>query len=480
MNNTKKYIAICLCLLVFLGGGLYFVLLIPESTENDPVYDSGTYEETVTTDVLFMDISLIESVGVQNENGEFEIIVTEDEETAEDGSLMYSYTVKGYENFAFNEAMLESAVQRSSQLTANRQLGQLEDLDLYGLEEPRSTVNINLKDGVVHTIYLGNDAGDTDGMYVMYDNNVYICDMNTALLNPVEASGDVYHLVVDELESEDGTSYKQLDKMTLSGTFYEEEISIIYDEDKNTHLIDSHGFVQANAVEIEEIVTALSNISSVGVEKYNPSEEELAGYGLAEPYQRIDFTLNNETHSITLSPENEDGQYYMYADDDKSVVYIMSETVVGPWAGETYLTLRSPYVFLPSISDVAGLYIDINGEIADIKIDSEEIESEDDSQSAYQYTVTVNGDSILYDNLTAFYLELISVAVLNDEEMTYSGERVVSVEFMYVDGSGDTLEYFVSDENPDRSVAVLNGEYLITVRTEDLDKLEAEYDLIVG
>ncbi len=481
MSNTKKYIGICLALLVLMGGGLYFILLIPESNEDDPVYDSGTYEENVTTDILIMDISLLESVGFENEYGQFEILVSQDEETADDGSLLYNYTVKDYEDFAHNEIMLESAVERASNLVANRVLGELEDLEPYGLSEPRATISVNLKDGTSHTLYLGDEAADTDGMYVLYNEQVYICDMNTAFLNPIEASGDPYHLVIEDLENEDGSTYSQLEEMSLSGSYYEEVINIVYDNDAGTYLIDSHGSVQANATEMENIASSLSNISASAVEKYNPTEEELLEYGLRDVYQRLEFILNGETHSINLSKENEDGSYYMYADDDKTVIYTVPDTVVGTWNDKDYLSLRSDYVFLPAVSDVLELYIDINGKVADVKIDRTEVESAStDEQTAYQYSAKVNGEEILYDNFTAFYLELISVPVLNDEELEYGETPIISVNFVYHDGTSDKLEFFTSLENEGRAVAVLNGEYLITVRSEDLDKLEEEYALIVG
>ncbi len=485
MSKTKQYIFILVAVLAVLGAALYFILQTPEVVE-DTFVDSGTYEELETTQILDIDLSRIASVSVKNEVDEFNILVSEEVLTQEvDGetveSVEYNYTIEGYESFHLNEIMLETAVTGLSVFTSNKELGEVEDLSLYGLEPAKSTITMTLTDGTVLELLMGDTAGETSGSYVLYEGNVYIADMNTSFLNSVESCGVNYQVDIVSYETEDGTAYDQIEKLAISGTAFETPIDIAYDEEKMEYLMISHKGEEVSLSAMDEYLSTFLSMASSTVERYNPSDEELEVYGLLNPVATVNFTINGVDYSVSLGNKSDSGAYYMYEEDNKTAIYTLPATTAEQFINTDYLSLRSTYVYLPQIEDVSALSIDMDGVKSEITIESEISEElSTETQTAYEHTVTLNGEEIIYQNLTAFYLDIISVPVLNAEQSSYGDTPRIKIEFTYLDGSVDILEYYVSQEDASRAIAVLNGEYYITARTEDVEKLIETYEEFVS
>lgn len=481
MKKTTKYIIITLVIVLVLGGAfaaLYFT--DPNRTAGEE--ESSSSEAADGTALITKDKAEVSTVDVKNAKGEFTIVQTEkvqeassaesseseDSASSAEPTVSYEYTVKGFEQYPVNSSNFETAVYNACSLTAMKDLGEVENLADYGLTgENASVVTVHMKDGSTETFTAGIAGGETAGNYILYKGKVYIGTVNSVFQSSMYDNFTGFGYSIEDVDNGDGLgAHSLLEKMNLSGTAYSKPIKMVYDEKKAQNRMTEPVDIDCNLTVMDTLTTALKTISSTVV-LANATESDLEKYGLKTPYATIEFTLNGESHTMTVSEQKVDGKRYMLAEGDKTIIYAVDDSAVSEWVGLTSLKLRNSYVFLPMIANVDDFTVEADGKTCKVDLSrTVNEEKSSDEQKVYDYTATKNGKDVEYENVTKFYMAMISIAVLSDEELPYTGKPEAKFTFNYYEGGQDVLEYYRA--NDDRLVAVLNGTYTATVRSTSI------------
>lgn len=91
-------------------------------------------------------------------------------------------------------------------------------------------------------------------------------------------------------------------------------------------------------VDQDTLDSAASCISCVNADRVLTDVEDLSGYGLDVPSNTITVTTDDASVTVLqIGIENSStGQYYIYKDDDKDKVYVVSDSVVSPFMDSLY------------------------------------------------------------------------------------------------------------------------------------------------
>lgn len=474
MKKTARNILIMLMVLVVLGGISAWLFLVPSQEEEESSSAPSSQAVSSAAGEVLTDLEAedVTSISVKNQEDSFQFVSMEEE-----------FGLQGYEDCDLNTTMISSSVQTLLSMTASKNLGSREDLKEFGLSGESSVeVEINCKDGTEQKLTLGGKAGESAGRYVLKDGTVYIvANVSSQLYGSKYEYFSSYLYSIAERTSvttdEEGNESTEtlpdiLYSLKLSGKNYPEAVEIKYDESVTSgYLMTAPIKAESGSTGLTTLVEGVKAPTALGVAAVHLTEELLEEYGLLEPDATLEFTLNADTHTMSVSKADPDGNRYLLL-DDRDVVYKVAGSVAESWAKVPLLKLRMSYIWLSNIKDVKQLSFTAGGK--DYRFDmTRTLDEEKSTEDSPQYDLAVKnaaGKDITYDDYRGFYQELISVAVLSTDRVEFSGEPVFRVEYGYFDNSEENVIEFYPAEN-DRCVAVLNGEFNGVVRKAEIDKL---------
>lgn len=482
MKKTTRNILIMLAILVVLGGAAALLLLNPAQTEDDASSGTSSLSSASTIELLSVKPTNLASVTVENQEGGFVIepVEGEDESTV-------SFTIPQYQDYDLNTTQVASVVSTLSAITASRELGEQEELAPFGLSgEEGAKLTLKYLDGGEDSLVVGNQAGETVGRYVLYKDNVYIVSgLSEMIFNSVfNFFNTQLYTVADRMEETvdsegsitEAAGEDILYSMKLSGTNFPEPIELEYNENKTSgYLITSPVLAESGTTKFNDMLTGLKTLAATSVADAGLSDEKLEQYGLKDYAARIEFDLNGEEHTITVSEADGNGKRYLLA-DDKDVVYRIDTATVDGWADAELMDLRMSYIWLPNIMNVSALSINAGGDTVYSYANERTVNEEKSTESSTTYDLTVKnaaGEDIDYTTYQTFYKQLIAMAVLSVKEAEYGDEAVYSVTYSYFSGDESDTIAFYRLEGQDRYAAELNGQYSGLVRKSDLDSLIA-------
>lgn len=487
MKKTTRNILIMLAVLVVLGGAAALLLLTSPETDET----SSAVSSTPTEEILKAEPAQIAAISVKNPEASFEIIPEEAKEEAsseeESGaSADVTFTLKGYESYDVDTTQVSTSTRSLLTVNASKNLGQVEDLEPYGLSgDSAVTVDILYKDGGKDTLVIGGKAGETVGRYVLKDGTVYIAgSLSDQLLGSpmVFFSKEVYAVAdrVEETTDDEGSASQTtvsdiLYSMRLSGTDFDRPIEIKYNEARSSgYQITTPVVAESGSNKFNELVESLKSLTASSVAAAGLTEENLEQFGLKEPAAQLEFNMNGEDHVLKVSAKGSDGTRYLIGDEKETIFQVPGDQVE-KWVEASLSDLRLGYVWLPNIMDVSKLSLTVEGDMVYAchmtRVKNEEKSTE--TKTAYDLTVkNADGKDIDYENYQDFYTKLLGVAVLSSDEAAYSGTPILRAEYEYFSGQdGDTIEFYALDGRDDRYVAVLNGQFNGLVRKSEVDSL---------
>lgn len=466
MKKQTKYIIITLAILVLLGGVLALLLKTSPSQEEG---DTSSAESGEKLTLISKEENDIESISVKNTEDEFTIVPVDADSEIRD------YTIKGYEKYELTTAEINLASSFFATLPYTKELGKVDDPSSYGLDGS-VCVTAKYKDGTETDIQIGMVPGESSGRYILYDGKVYISDISEIFVKSAMSRIQPASWQIQPYADEQGTQYSILNNISLSGTNFERDIKMEYNDDDIEYDLIKPVPAKGSNKKADEVAKALLSFSTSDVVKVEPTEEDIKDMGLADPYCQLDFTVNEISHSITLGNRVDNSRYCM-VNGDKNLVYTVSMETVAPWAESEESQYRDDYILLKMIFDVSKLDITV-GDTSCV-IDFERTVNEEKSteeKESYDYTAKVNGKDIEYESIKEFYADLISVQTLSIKEMESDSEPVATVVYSHYDGSEDqTLEFYKSKDNDKRYVCYLDGEYTATVRNTSVDQFMEDF-----
>ncbi len=479
MKKQTKNIIIALAVLLVLGIAAGALLMTPDnSIDLEEAASQAQGEAELLVDHVITDVKevVIEN-GLVNET--WTLIPTKDENAQE---LNNVFTFKGWEdeNVNLTEAL---AVARSFYMMYSvKEIGEVEDLSEYGLDDGTIKAVVEYTDGTKETIIIGSAAGESTGRYMLYDGKVHIGAFSEYLAQKQVdfIDTEVLKMKVEtqtDVNGEVTEAESFMQHIRLSGKNYPEEILLQESDDAVLkYEVSEPIFTGANETQINAIIDQVQSITASGVAAVNATEEDLKIFGFEEPTAVIDFEINNEAHVIRVGTRV-NGEYSLMV-DDSDTVFVVPESSIDSWVNKSLYDLRDGFVRLASIFNVEKLTVeDASGkDVYDVdRVKNEERSSED--MPYYDLAITKDGEPVDYETAyQPFYTDMLSVYVLNEEIIEKpEGDPMFAIHFEHVENGGtEIVEYYAVPDNDRRCVAVVNGEAVGVVRMSDIEDLIAK------
>lgn len=206
-------------------------------------------------------------------------------------------------NFPVDQDKVKTLLDNFKDIKAVRDLGQLENLDDYGLKEPSNTVTVISNNGVETVFYIGNE-NETTGDYYMYMNNPeHIYTVSSTFANAF--NGKLYDLVVDS--SFPSITSNTIIKAVVDQTDNQLTLESSRDDSATWSVKDSKNKKkEADGTKSNQL---LSNVTSLNFKDYIDYDcKNLDQYGLKDPSAVItlDYTVTHEAESSS-EPGSEPG-----------------------------------------------------------------------------------------------------------------------------------------------------------------------------
>ena len=195
------------------------------------------------------------------------------------------------ENFPVDQDKMKTLLDNFKDIKAVRDLGQLENLEDYGLEEPQNTVTVTSNNGVETVFYIGNE-NETTGDYYMYMNNPeHVYTVGSAFANAF--NGKLYDLVVDS--SFPSITSNSIIKAVIDQQDNQLTLESSRDDSATWSVTDSKN--QKKEADGTKSNQLLSNVTSLNFTDYiDYNCKDLEQYGLKDPSAVItlDYTVTSE------------------------------------------------------------------------------------------------------------------------------------------------------------------------------------------
>lgn len=195
------------------------------------------------------------------------------------------------ENFPVDQDKMKTLLDNFKDIKAVRDLGQLENLEDYGLEEPQNTVTVTSNNGVETVFYIGNE-NETTGDYYMYMNNPeHVYTVGSTFANAF--NGKLYDLVVDS--SFPSITSNSIIKAVIDQQDNQLTLESSRDDSATWSVTDSKN--QKKEADGTKSNQLLSNVTSLNFTDYiDYNCKDLEQYGLKDPSAVItlDYTVTSE------------------------------------------------------------------------------------------------------------------------------------------------------------------------------------------
>lgn len=457
MKKQVLVLAACIVMAAALGGALWFLLSQPPAED-----ESSSAPDTMST-IADKTVYDLDTLLIKNEQDSFTI-----KNLGQD-----SYTIEGVSDVSLQSSRLAGAMNAMSRVVGSVVAEAPAALSAYGLSVPRATATATYTDGGSLAVLFGNEApggrgtyaktADSDTVYLITDpsaDNLFMSRLeyiDTVVMAPPEAPEP------KEGETEAPPAIYPED-ITLGGSFRETPIVIQHDTESITaKQAASYGMVMYKILSPKERevdmsagsqpLTELMNVSAQGVAAYQPTDSQIAEFGLDEPYSIASFTYENyegtaESCVLTVSAPGADGSAYLIR-DGVPLVYSVNTAELA-WYELRYEDLLSKMFLTPFIDDVASVSVVSPGLAATFNL----------SGTGDEMKVESAGQEVPIDRFRKYYQTLIGVSGEQYAEgAAPAGETpLLSVTFNYRDTAkaADNITFLPGTAR--RALVSVNGE----------------------
>lgn len=297
----------------------------------------------------------------------------------------------------------------------------------YGFLPARASVEVRYRDGSSGQFLLGDEAPGGLGTYCLYNENLYLTD-NSLAASFLYGKLDLVSLTVTDL-SEKGY---QPDAVILSGSARPQAIhlqSLASRGEGASLYYNSSAAYEMTAPQTAAVdsgaawsLSALTAVTADSAAMVHPSAEDLAGFGLDDPYSQVEFTVGGERVTLLLSLLS-DGTCFLYRPDLPVVFKISADQA--PWAYWQAEDLLSKTVFSPDMDGLSAVTLTAPGRTYAFTF----------SEAEEQRTVSLNGNELKMSDFRPLYREMTGVSrnMAADEPMEEGAELVLSIRYQFTD-----------------------------------------------
>lgn len=418
----------------------------------------------------------IKRIDVENQDGSFSVTA----ETPSGEATVYK--VVGFEKYPLQEGVADDIAKHSSVIEFTRIIEANANLADFGLEEPRATAKVTYTDDTSSIIRVGNEAAGEAGTYVAFGTtkDVYLVNSSDVQSFLYSVNNFISLDITDKMEDSDNAAFS---KATISGSHFDDEIVLVPNKDEAieaAYLMTSPIEMPANAIEAGDIAGNIRGLYAESVVCVNPSDDQLASYGVDKPYAQINATYPDTDITLRCSAPKDDGIVYVF-NPDKNVIYTIQLAAVC-WA-KTNVELLMPEnpmnAKLRYIDEIAFSAGDTDFTLS-VKTTVEE--TKDDSgneQENVNSTASYNGKELNTDDFNVFFQ---NIAMIKNSGAAESDgkDKVMTVTFHYTtDRSADILTVYSGDGS--QYIMAYNGKTIGTVSKTYISSLiEGADNLIAG
>ena len=444
----KKWLGLALTLVMALVAAALLLLVRDEPRQED-VEDGG----------LLLSGAAVERVEIEC-GGESYALVQSDGTPA----------IAGMEDVPLDGSRLRAAMDRARTLPALSHVAQ-GNLAEYGLDRPSASVRVSREDGRTDLLQLGSAAPNGAGFYATADGqNVYLVadgDASLFLGGP---------LAFADLAVVGGTQDSVYTALALDGQVPQRPFTVTLAEEQA-------GGAPFAAFDIAGPVAARANVQLL-VETFQPvfglradsvqallhGPDELADWGLAEPYSVLTVTpTEGDTFTLRASRPDGDGAVYLTRDGVPLVYRVDAARL--PWLEVRPFDIMSKIALAPHIETVQS--IEVETEEADRHIAL--------TGAGETLAATVDGQPVDSAQFRKYYQLLLSASydAETDESPADLGAPVLRVIYAYRDADlpADTLSLY---PGPPRQLYIqLNDGPLYLCRASFLEKLVQNTDYLL-
>ena len=447
---TKRQRSMIIAGAVLLAAVLVVAILaiIPGGNTEEESSSESSAPELIT--LVSSTADNVKEVRIENDNGGYTAVV---EPETVDGETTYMLSVTELGDIqAINSTNLTSLSTRLTSIKATQLI--TEDAGRkseFGFDAPQATVKYSFRDGTGATIYIGADAPDSAGYYVMFEDKIYLAQTNMCTLFLQDYKFFVDMALTPEVDLEQYAV--TFAGFTLGGTMRPDEIKVSYDKDavaRSEYILVSSSY-RMTCGELEKSVRSsivdnyfntVLNLTAAEVMAVEPTDAELKKYGLDEPYSVVGFSIYSdeamtETVDYTLKiSEPKDGSCYIMH-DDVDVIYRM-DFVEKTMLDITFNEMVDNISILPYITKVEQIVYRTPEK--EYVFDLEHFTNDEGKEDI---NVTCGGKTLITDYFRTFYGTTIGITgdeYLDAEDVpdiSTLGEPILEIIYKY---TGDVKE----------------------------------------
>ena len=439
--------------------------------------DNGNIEKNGTGSLITYVPSQIKQIDVENQNGSFSVTA----ETPSGEATVYK--IVGLEKYPLQEGVADEIAKHSSTIDFTRIIEANADLADFGLDKPRATAKVAYTDDTSSIIRIGNEAAGEAGTYVAFGttNDVYLVnstDVKSFLYNVTEF---ISLNITDKMENSENAEFS---KATISGTHFDKNIVLVPNKDDaldTAYLLQEPLEVPANSIEANDIAGNIRGLYAEAVKCVNPSDDQLASYGLSKPYAQIDATYPDISITLQCSAPNDDGIVYIY-NPDKNVIYSIQLAAVC-WAKTSTQLLMPENPMNAKLKNVSDIDFSAGDTDFSLKVTTKTETTTDDNgteQENSTSTASYNGKDQNMDDFNVFYQNIAMIKNIGSADSD-GKDKVMTVTLHYTtDRSADTLTVYSGSDGA-KYIMEYNGTTIGTVSKTYINSLiEGAENLIAG
>lgn len=432
-----------------------------------PVDDNGNILQNGTGSLLTYVPADIREINVENPDGSFTVTSSTPEGEAT------VYTLIGFEGYTLQDGIADEIATHAAALDFGKIISADGNLNDFGLDKPKATVQVKYNDDTTAIIHIGNDAvGESAGTYVTFGSSdtVYLVNSDDVSCFFYSVNDFISRAITDTVEDSNNSEFSTL---TISGTHFNEPITIVPNTDEAVnavYLVTSPRRMYANATEAYDIAGNIRGLYAEEVVCVNPSKNQMQSYGLSEPYAKVVASYPDTDITLSASAPADDGLVYIY-NPDTNVVYTIQLAAVS-WAKTSLVLLVPENPLNIKMQYVSGIRFSAGDTDFAISVSSSPetvIDESGNEQEVFDTVASYNGEKLDETNFSVFFQNLN--AIKNQSTTVSKGKNVVmNVILTYSTGrDSDTLTVYSSDSA--QYILALNGDTIGTASKSFIDNL---------
>ncbi|MGI5895586.1 MAG: DUF4340 domain-containing protein [Oscillospiraceae bacterium] len=463
MSKKIKALIIGGVLLVVLIGVLVLLLLLNQGEGET----SSSSSSTSTIVAVEKNVSNVTNVTIKNQKDEISI------NQEEDGT----YTVEALRGIAADQTDTKTVFSKSAVVEAMKIISESpEDLEEYGLSEPKTTVTVHMNDGTSYEIYVGILSPLGDGYYVMVQDDPKLYLVSQANLSVIcnYANKDyVYRTLASNPESDD------IENLVQKVVLYRKDIGreLVFEQLENdpdmpyrptyasAYTMTSPIKAYADGDNFYNVAGPATALRADSVVAIYPTEEQLKEYGLDNPQATYAATMTDGTqlrlrvgNACYGDPTDEDAEpsssvtgYYFMADGLDAVFYV-------DYGGLSFMTISefdmlSQIAFGPDIYYLESFTIEAQGKTYQFDLTQTQV-----TDTRTETSGTMNGVALDDDKLANFYVYVISALAEGLYTDAPSGDPILTFTFNSLDENVEPLVVEFHDVGDRKASITINGQ----------------------